>query len=488
MKVMCARWFAVSVISAAVLSLVAGCASTPAPEQAATKSPAPARLVSLLDDPAKPAADAPVVAPAVEPAPVPVVTVTEKAEPAPKTPAKPADKPAEAAKPAPVAEPAPVVTTAPVLTGPPPVVFANTQPFRAEEEITSLSSEVRDLMRVIQNLSAAVTARAEVVERVVEKPVEKIVEKPVEVIVEKIVEKPVEKIVEKPVEKIVEVKVEKIVEVPVEKIVEKPVEKIVEKPVEKIVEKPVEVVVEKVVEQQLTPEQMIKKLDSMLTADITGRRSGLRPFLAKASLCLFDDNCRLQDEDLAMLNAEDRAVVAEYQALFTELGRQLSGADRGAHRAALIASSRSLSAALAAQQPVKIAHAALARQVAGFGAYESFPKNEFALAELPRILVYTELDRYKSQPHSEGQYIVRLVQELSLHKVGSKGATPVWAEQPAQINDVSRRLRRDFFLVQELRLPRTIEAGEYELQIKVSDLADGGSDITRIPLRLTGRR
>lgn len=480
MKVMCVHWFVAVVISAAALSLVAGCASTPEPEQAATKSPAPARLVSLLDDPAKPADDAPPAEPVIEPAPVPVVTVAEKAEPAPLTPAKQAAKPAEPAKASPVAEPAPAVAMAPVLTGPPPVVFANTQPFRAEAEITSLSSEVRDLMRVIQNLSAAVTARAEVVERVVEKPVEKIVEKPVEVIVEKIVEKPVEKIVEKPVEKIVEVKVEKIVEVPVEKIVEKPVEK--------IVEKPVEVVVEKVVEQQLTPDQMIKKLDSMLTADITGRRSGLRPFLAKASLCLFDDNCRLQDEDLAMLNAEDRAVVAEYQALFTELGRQLSGADRGAHRAALIASSRSLSAALAAQQPIKIAHAALARQVAGFGAYESFPKNEFALAELPRILVYTELDRYKSQPHSDGQYIVRLVQELSLHKVGSKGSVPVWAEMPAQINDVSRRPRRDFFLVQELRLPRTIEAGEYELQIKVSDLADGGSDITRIPLRLTGRR
>lgn len=455
-------------IVAAILSQGLGCATPQASEQAATKSPAktpaPARLVSLLDDPEKASAE--------EPAPVPVVDVdaAPKAPIAPKDPEsadKPAQpsKPSEPAKPASAQEPAAAaVVPAPAFAGPPPVVFANTQPFRTEAEIGALSAEVRDLMRIIQDLSSAVTGRVEVVERIVEKPVEKIVEKPVEVVVEKIVEKPVEKIVEVPVEKIVE------------------------KPVEKVVEKPVEVIVEKVVEQQLTPEQMIKKLDGMLTADITGSRSGLRPYLAKASLCLFDDNCRLQDEDLAKLSAEDRAVVAEYQALFTELGRQLAGTDRSAQRAALIESSRSLSAALAALQPIKIVHTALARQVAGFASYEAFPKNEFAQAELPRILVYTELDKYKSQPHTDGQYLVRLVQELSLHKIGGKGSVPVWAEQPAHVNDLSRRPRRDFFLVQELRLPRNLEPGDYELHVKVSDLADGSSDTARIPLRLTGRR
>jgi hypothetical protein len=161
----------------------------------------------------------------------------------------------------------------------PPIVFANVQPFRAEEEISLLSSEVRALARSIRDLSAVVTARSEVVERIVEKPVE--------VVVEKVVEKPVEKIIEKPVERIVQA------------------------PVEKIVEKPVEVVVEKVVVQQLTTEQMVRKLKDMLSAYINEHRKGLRPFLAKASLCLIDDNCRLRDEELAQLSPEDRAVVEE---------------------------------------------------------------------------------------------------------------------------------------------------------------------------------
>jgi hypothetical protein len=128
------------------------------------------------------------------------------------------------------------------------------------------------------------------------------------------------------------------------------------------------------------------------------------------------------------------------------------------------------------------------KQVAGFGNYEAFPKNVFSVAELPRILVYTELEGQKSQPHGDGRQIVRLVQELSLFKSGGKRSLPVWAEQPAPVNDITRRPRRDFFLVQELRLPNTLEAGDYELQIKVSDLSDGSSDTARIPVRLSGHR
>lgn len=436
-----------AVVVSAVLALMgvgAGCASTPSetPSAGVSKSPAPAALVSLMQEP--PAAPAPEVvanAPA-EPAPVPVEV-------------KPAE---EASAPSPAASESEPVVVANV--SPPPVVFANTQPFQAESEITALSAEVRELMKAVQTMSATVAARTDVVERIVEKPVEKVVEK--------IVEKPVEKIVEKPVEKVVE--------------------KIVEKPVEKIVEKPVEKIVEKVVEKPMSTEAMMKKLDQLMTDDISGRRSGLKPYLAKASLCLIDTECRLQEEDLAMLSAEDRAVVEEYQALFSALGRQLGGSDRKADREALIASSQVLSTSLNAQRKVAISQAILCKQVNGFGNYEPFPKNEFRIDEMPRILVYTELDNFKSRPQAETQYAVKLVQELSLFKVGGRERGPVWSEQPVQVTDVARNPRRDFFLVQVLRLPEKLEAGDYELQVKVSDLADGGLSITRVPVRILAKR
>ena len=357
--------------------LGAGCVMPPSEDVPVTKGPAP--LYSLLEE--KPADESAKSGESPSPAPMEqVITAVSAPVPAPAM---------ASANEAPAAVEAPPV----VLAGSSesaPMIFANTQPFVAEAEIGSLSTEVRELMKIVQTMSAAMTARQEVVERIVEKPVEKVVEK--------IVEKPVEKIVEKPVEKIVE----KIVEKPVDRIVEK----IVEKPVEKIVEKPI------------STEAMIKKLDQMLTEDISGGRRGLRPYLAKAGLCLLDKDCRLADEDLAKLTKEERAVVEEYQALFSALGQQLGSGDRTADRAALIASSQALSASLLAQQKITIANIALCKQVTGFGNYEAFPKNEYKLGELPRILVYTELDKFKSRKQEDGRFAVRLIQELSLVKAG----------------------------------------------------------------------
>ena len=407
--------------------LGAGCVMPPSEDVPVTKGPAP--LYSLLEEkpatePAK-SGESPATAPMEQ-----VITAVPAPVPAPAM---------ASANEAPAAVEAPPV----VLAGSSesaPVIFANTQPFVAEAEIGSLSAEVRELMKIVQTMSAAVTARQEVVERIVEKPVEKIVEK------------------------------------------------IVEKPVEKIVEKPVEKIVEKIVEKPLSTEAMIKKLDQMLTEDISGGRRGLRPYLAKASLCLIDKDCRLADEDLAKLTKDERAVVEEYQSLFSALGQQLGSGDRAADRAALIASSQALSASLLSQQKIVIANIALCKQVTGFGNYEAFPKNEYKLGELPRILVYTELDKFKSRKQEDGQFSVRLVQELSLVKAGGKDKTPVWSEQPVQIADVARNPRRDFFLVQVLRLNDKIEAGDYELVVKVTDQADGATSSARMPIRLAGKR
>jgi hypothetical protein len=437
----------VVLMAAALLVATMGCASDPVPG----KSPAaknPSRVPAAKSEVAK-AADAGKDAPSNA---APVLAVAN----APTAPEAAASG-KEEAQPAPVAQ---------------PVVFANTQSFMATAEADGLSTDIKDLMEMVRKVSVAVTAKTEVVERIVE--VEKVVEKPVEVIVEKIVEKPVEKIVEKIVEK------------PVEKIVEKEVivEKIVEKPVEKIVEKPVEKIVEKVVEKPMTPAAMLKKIEDNLASDISGRRSGLKPYLAKASLCLLDSDCRLKDEDLALLSADDRAVVEEYRQLFSQLGQQLGGADRKADRAALLTSAQSLSAALGAQEKINVTRVHLCKNIAGFGGYEVFPKNEFSLSALPRVLIYTELAQFKSQRQPDGQSAVKLVQELTLVKAGGGERRAVWTEQPVQITDLSRTPRRDFFLGQILRVPANIEPGDYELQVKVSDLADGGSSTASVPLRL----
>lgn len=436
-------WCAIG-CSALVLVLNTSCSSTPQ----ASKSPPKPKVAKVSMVPEAPTEDGVEAVKAAMELPVAPESAPDRpatAEPV-NTTAQHAE--AEVSPTSPTGAATPVAIVTPALAAPPPVIFANTQAQSASPEVQALSAEIKALMELVKNVNTAVTSRPEVVERIVEKPVDRIVEKPVDRVVEKIVEKPVERIVEKPVDRMVE----------------------------------------KVVEKPMSTESMIKKLDQKLTDDITGRRSGLKPYLAKASLCLFDEDCRLDENDLAMLSAEDRMVVEEYRDLFTQLGRELGEGDRKAERGALMASAMQLSTSLGEHTKLGIAQTLLCRQINGFGVYENYPKYEFRLGSLPRVLVYTELTSFKSRRQSDGQHAVKLVQELSLFKAGDKDRGALWSEQPVQITDMSRTPRRDFFLGQELRLPANLEEGDYELQVRVSDLADGSSAISLIPLRLVGKK
>lgn len=436
------------VCAGAILVMGPGCSSTPSVSKSPPKSTvakAPGAVQKAPDQVAEKPADVATPAPQAEPEATPSQPdVATQPETQPTPVSEVAKKVEDVAVVTDAVRPAAVIVT-PAAASPPPVVFANSQAYNASPDVESLSSEIKALMEMVRKVNAAVTARTEVVERIVEKPVDRVVEKPVDRVVEKIVEKPVERIVEKPVER--------------------------------------------VVEKPMTTEAMIKKLDQKLTDDITGRRSGLKPYLAKASLCLFDEDCRLQEDDLAMLNPDDRAVVEEYRDLFTQLGRQLGEGDRKTERTALMDSAQQLSTSLTKQNKISITQALLCRQINGYGVYDTFPRNEFRLGALPRVLVYTELANFKSRRQADGQYAVKLVQELSLVKAGKAAdRVALWSEQPVQVTDLSRTPRRDFFLGQELRLPANLEEGDYELQVRVSDLADGGLVATSVPVRILEKK
>lgn len=363
------------------------------------------------------------------------------------------------------------------------IVYSNIPNF-VPDDLSSMPADLKELKGMVADVQTSIHDRTIVVEKQVEVVVEKIVEKPVEVIVEK----EVEKIVETTVEKTITNEVEKIVEVTVEKIVTNEVEVIVEKIVEVPVEVTVEKEVEKIVERDLSTPEMLVKIDEYVSADIANRASGLKPLMAKASLPLFGHPSDIADGDLAALSEKDRALVAGYLTLFANLSRQLGTKDMESEGATLIEAAELLSDTVNAQKSVTISQAWLCRGVSGYGSFTPFEKYEFRRGELPNILIYTELENYKSERQADGQYVVKLVQELSLFKERRFGKDePVWTEQPVQIADLSRNARRDFFLVQYLRLPEKIEAGDYVLQIKVSDMATGGSDTKTIPLRIVSK-
>ena len=60
----------------------------------------------------------------------------------------------------------------------------------------------------------------------------------------------------------------------------------------------------------------------------------------------------------------------------------------------------------------------------------------------------------------------------------------VWRQPRAEITDESRNRRRDFFIVQLIRLPANLGVGEFNLKVTVTDLADGSQDEAMVSLKV----
>ena len=60
----------------------------------------------------------------------------------------------------------------------------------------------------------------------------------------------------------------------------------------------------------------------------------------------------------------------------------------------------------------------------------------------------------------------------------------MWKQPATQIVDESRNKRRDFFVVQLIRLPARLGVGKYRLKVRINDLHGGSIDETTLPIQL----
>lgn len=133
-------------------------------------------------------------------------------------------------------------------------------------------------------------------------------------------------------------------------------------------------------------------------------------------------------------------------------------------------------------QPVTIRSIELCEKVLGYGVYDTFPDREFVAGRAQKMIVYVELDHFKSAQRSEADgYEVRLRQELELYE---SNGFEVWSHEPVEIVDVSRNQRRDFFVVQLVTLPAQLALGEYRLKVRIYDENAGTRDESSIPIRI----
>jgi len=137
---------------------------------------------------------------------------------------------------------------------------------------------------------------------------------------------------------------------------------------------------------------------------------------------------------------------------------------------------------------VRIARAELCRRVDGFGSFQPFPRNDFMAGQTNRVIVYAEVDRFAHRARAETSdggsagdtLAVELSQELLVvHRADGRLA---WRRPPERILETSRNMRRDFFLVSEVELPRTLTVGSYLLKVRIKDEVAGSVDEVSIPL------
>lgn len=230
---------------------------------------------------------------------------------------------------------------------------------------------------------------------------------------------------------------------------------------------------------------ILAELDRKLTAEISVGEGGLKPLMGKASLSLLDSKYGLTDEDLKGQNPDAKVLASIYQDMFKRMSEQL-GKDGNvlADIDFLSAEQSRLLGSLESRQDLQITKVVLCQRVSGFGRYEAFNGNEFAKNSTPLILVYAELVNFKTRVEDDGRFVVRLKEDLSI-ATASGEAKEVWKEHEVPVTDASASRRRDFFIAQYLNLPKTIEPGTYNLQVKITDESDGRIAVSSVPLTIT---
>jgi hypothetical protein len=150
--------------------------------------------------------------------------------------------------------------------------------------------------------------------------------------------------------------------------------------------------------------------------------------------------------------------------------------------------------ALATLAPsVRMVNVALCTRVMGFGRYDAYPTYDFVAGRPIRAIVYAEIEGFTPRGAKAGdpvqrgvpldeQRTVDLSQSLTLfHDVGTMQA---WHRPFQRVIETSRAVRRDFYVIQQIELPRQLPIGEYRLKVTIRDNVTNAEYEQFIPLRI----
>lgn len=198
--------------------------------------------------------------------------------------------------------------------------------------------------------------------------------------------------------------------------------------------------------------------------------------MSLAGLALIDPTFKLDEKELAQLPPTQRELVRQFHDLFTSLGQQVASG-QAVDRSAL----GDRLSAIIGEQPLAIRTIKLCDRVRSFGVYEELASDTFLAGREQPMVVYIELDHFKSVKTGE-THEVKLSQELVLYN--ESDGLAVWRQPEQQIVDESRNRRRDFYVVQPTRLPARLGVGKFVLKVRVRDLHGGTRDEVSLPINI----
>ncbi len=196
---------------------------------------------------------------------------------------------------------------------------------------------------------------------------------------------------------------------------------------------------------------------------------------------------RLRPGTLASLEQDDSLL---HRTLPGEEFRSILGArDRVASdRSAGETTAASATASLASILPAggfRLGYAGLCSRVYSYGRFDPMGTDLFVAGKPIRALVYVEVDGFTNKDAGDGMKQVELSQSLTLYH--DADGLEMWSRAAKSVSETSRNPRRDFFLVQEVELPRNLSVGKYSLKVRVEDKATGAQAEATIPISVVAQ-
>jgi hypothetical protein len=147
-------------------------------------------------------------------------------------------------------------------------------------------------------------------------------------------------------------------------------------------------------------------------------------------------------------------------------------------------------------RPMRIRAASLCARVTGFGQYIPLTSTRFVHGRNHPVIIYVEVApfAYRQATSAEatragggtassaGLFAVELSQEIQVYH--DVDGLLVWSRPEEVVVEVSRNRRRDFFVVNEIVLPRTFSVGRYRMKIIMRDRTSGAMDEAIIPFEV----